>query len=414
MRNLGHHFGLLFCASLALGGCGFLPTNGPNSLDIVYGQRDPRSLNYALVQLTPKVTSVLAKIAPRLSGFGDRRAPRDFRFGIGDVVAITVFEAASGGLFLPAEASVRPGNFITFPTQSVDVNGNVSIPYAGTIRARGRTQVELQQAIVDALANRAIEPQVLVSVVDQKTSLVTVITDARAIRIPASLAPERILDTIARAGGPGGAGSDMWVILEREGKRTIAPFGALIYERGNNIYTHANDLIYLYREPQTFLAFGALGSQQQIPFGAWRVSLAEAVSKAGGLVDGQADPTSVFVYRGEARDVAEEMGIDCSPFEGPVIPVIYMINLRDPAGYFLATSFEMRNKDVIYVSNAFSVESTKFMNYLNTINTTIQGPIATTTSAYGLRNIIRGTGQVPSVFTSAPSTTVVSPAPATP
>jgi polysaccharide biosynthesis/export protein len=88
--------------------------------------------------------------------------------------------------------------------------------------------------------------------------------------------------------------------------------------------------------------------------------------------------------------------------------------LRDPAGYFLATSFEMRNKDVLYVSNAFSVESTKFMNYLNTINTTIQGPIATTTSAYGLRNIIRGTGQVPSVFTSAPSTTVVSPAPATP
>jgi polysaccharide export outer membrane protein len=267
---------------------------------------------------------------------------------------------------------------------------------------------------VDALKDRAIEPQVIVSLTDQKSSLVTVYTDAKASRIPANLAPERILETIARAGGPGGAGSDMWVILERNGRRTIAPFGALVYESANNVYTHPNDIIYIYREPQTFLAFGALGTQQQVPFGAWRLSAAEAVSKAGGLLDVQADAASIFLYRGEARDVAEAMGIDCSPFAGPMIPVIYIINLRDPGGYFLATSFEMRNKDVVYVSNAFTVEATKFMNYLATVNTTIQGPIATTTSAYGLRNIIRGTGQVPSVFTSAPTSTTVVSSPAAP
>jgi polysaccharide export outer membrane protein len=95
-----------------------------------------------------------------------------------------------------------------------------------------------------------------------------------------------------------------------------------------------------------------------------------------------------------------------------MIPVIYIINFRDPATYFLATSFEMRNKDVIYVANTFSVESTKFMTYLNTINTTIQGPISTATSAYGLRNIIRGTGSVPSVFSTSPTTIVTSPPPA--
>ena len=200
------------------------------------------------------------------------------------------------------------------------------------------------------------------------------------------------------------------MILERNGRRAVAPFGALVYEPANNIYVHPNDTIYLYREPQTFLAFGAVGTQQQIPFGSWRLSLAEAISKAGGLVDTQADPAAVFLYRGEARDVAEAMGIDCSPYEGPMIPVIYAINLRDPAGYFLASSFEMRNKDIIYVSNAFSVDATKFMTYLNTINATIQGPISTATSAYGLRNIIRGTGAVPSVF-STTSTTVVAPTP---
>ena len=100
-------------------------------------------------------------------------------------------------------------------------------------------------------------------------------------------------------------------------------------------------MIYLYREPQTFLTFGALGTQQQIPFGAWRLSLAEAISKAGGLTDVQNDPAAVFLYRGEARDVAEAMGIDCSPFEGPMIPVIYRINLRDPVR---VTSWSLHSK----------------------------------------------------------------------
>src|ERR1700755_1412451 len=103
------------------------------------------------------------------------------------------------------------------------------------------------------------------------------------------------------------------------------------------------------------------------------------------------------------------MGVGLRANGGPVIPVIYTINLRDPAGYFLASSFEMRNKDILYVSNSFSVESTKFMTYLGTINTTIQAPITTVTSAYGLRNIIQGTGAVPSVFTTGGTSTVVAP-----
>jgi polysaccharide export outer membrane protein len=400
----------------ALGGCGWMSVSGPAATDILAGQRDPMSLNYAIVKVTPKVIEVLSKNLPRLIAFGGNRRPRDITFGVGDILSVTIFEAASGGLFIPAEGGVRPGNFVNIPNQAVDIHGNISIPYAGSIRARGRTQVEVQDAIVVALKNRAIEPQVIVSVVEQKTSMISILGEGRSARIPATTSPERLLDVISRAGlvaivgsSTGAAGAESWVILERNGRRAIAPFGALVYEPANNIYAHPNDTIYLYREPQTFVAFGAVGTQQQIPFGAWRLSLAEAISKSGGLVDLQADPASVFLYRGEARDVAEAMGIDCTPYEGPVIPVIYTINLRDPAGYFLASSFEMRNKDILYISNSFSVESTKFMTYLNTINTTIQGAITTVTSAYGLRNIIQGTGPVPAVF-SGGTTTVVTPA----
>ena len=308
-------------------------------------------------------------------------------------MSVTIFEAAAGGLFIPAEASVRPGNFVTLPNQEVDNNGNISVPYAGNIRAKGRTPIEVQQAIVDALKNRAIEPQAVVSLATQATSLVTVLGDVtRPGVLPAVRAGEHILDSIARAGGPRSAGYDSMVLLERGGRRATATFGALVYQSANNIYTRPGDTIYVYSEPQTFLAFGASGTQGQFKFDAWRISLAEAVAKAAGLKDEQADPTFVFLYRGETREVAERIGVDCSKFSGPIIPIIYNINLRDPAGYFLAANFEVRNKDVIFTANAVSVEVTKFLNFLRTIMATVNDPIMYATNYYTLLNIAKGVG----------------------
>jgi polysaccharide export outer membrane protein len=400
-------------ALVAAGGCALMPASGPQSWDVWAGQHDPKNLPYAFVRITPKVADVLRKAVPRLiSEFQDRSRPKDIVFGIGDIVGVTIFEAASGGLFIPAEAGVRPGNFITIPAQAVDVNGNISIPYGGAIRARGRTQVELQQAIVDALKDRAIEPQAIVSVVEQRTSLITVLGDvARSGRIPAQLTPERMLDTISRAGGTAGPGPDEWVMLERDGRRALSPFGALVYEPANNIYVHPGDIIYLYREPQTYLTFGALGSQQQLPFGAWRITLAEAVAKAGGVRDTEGDPASVFLYRGETRDVAEAMGVDSSKFQGPIIPVIYNINFRNPASYFLATTFEMRNKDVIYVSNSVSVEATKFLTYVRLLNATINDPISSAINAYTLKNIIQTGVANTAIITGAQTPIINVPAP---
>ena len=399
---------------LALAGCS---GSGPQGWDIKAGIQDPESLPYVLVKVTPRVAKVLAKTAPRLVGeFRDRgRRPADLRFGVGDILSVTIFEAGLGGLFVSAESTNRAGNFITIPSQAVDNQSTISVPYAGNIRALGRTKVELQNEIVEALKNRAIEPQVIVSVVTQQTSLITVTGDVRSPgRIPALAAGERILDSITRAGGTAAPGTDELVILERGGRRALAPFGALIYEPANNIWTHPGDTIYVYREPPSFLAFGALGVQRQIPFDAWRISLAEAVAKAGGLIDSAADPTSVFVYRGETRETVEAMGFDTSQFPGPIIPVVYNLNHRDPASHFLTTSFEMRNKDVIYVSNAGAVETAKFRAFMATLYGTATDPMQAAISYYTLKNVAGGTGAVSIIGpTSVPTPTpvVTSPTP---
>ena len=142
-----------------------------------------------------------------------------------------------------------------------------------------------------------------------------------------------------------------------------------------------------------------LGGLGQINFDQWRLSLAEAIAKAGGLQDAVADPASVFLYRGETRALAEQLGIDCSKFQGPIIPVIYNINLRYPAGYFLATKFEMRNKDVIYVSNSVSVETAKAMNYFRLIVGTVNDPISSAINVYALKAAATGPASTTTIIT---------------
>ncbi|VFU07034.1 exported protein of unknown function [Methylocella tundrae] len=142
---------LLASALLSAGGCSFFPNDGPASVDVL--KQKSESLPYALIKLTPETIDVLAAYEPKgLAGaFTDRRPSSNIKFGIGDIVSTTVFEATAGGLFIPLDAGARPGNYVTLPDQPVDNNGNITFPFAGVIRAAGRTNVEIQNEIVDKI-----------------------------------------------------------------------------------------------------------------------------------------------------------------------------------------------------------------------------------------------------------------------
>jgi polysaccharide biosynthesis/export protein len=181
-------------ATGALAGCA-LPAAGPHNWDITSGQSDPKNLVYGVVRLTPHTVEILSANVPQIDGeFTDRRGPEAICFGVGDILGITIFESGPGGLFTAPEGGIRQGNYVNLPTQSVDDHGNISVPYAGPLRAQGHTAIELQQAIVNALKDSALKPQVVVSLVDQRASSYTVLGEVRAAgRFPASASGERLL-----------------------------------------------------------------------------------------------------------------------------------------------------------------------------------------------------------------------------
>ncbi len=388
----GSRIGVFCLAALAIlgaGGCSYFPVAGPSSADIEAGKSE--TFPYQLIKLTPETIDILAAHEPKgLAGaFTDQRPPSKIVFGIGDVVSITVFEAAAGGLFIPLEAGVRPGNYVTLPDQIVDNNGYISFPYAGLIKAAGRDNVQVQNDIIEKIKNRAIEPQLLVTLSQQRTSLISVVGTVNTplrFAVPMTGAQDRVLDAITRAGGISGPGYESWVMLERGGRRATVPFENLVMNAANNIYILPGDRIYVYQEQQRYMAFGATGtntagvSQGQFTFDAWRLNLAEAVAKAGGINDAQADAGAVFLYRQEPRDVAQLLGADMTRFGGPLVPVIFQINFRDPSGYFLATRMQMRNDDIIFVANARSYELAKVLAYIQDVMITVSDTSASVVS----------------------------------
>lgn len=388
--------GLLLCALTAaqLSACSALPASGPNYFDIADGaaasmlsERDAVAFNYVLLDINRLVLDNVADIGPdsffRSFGRGQGPAPV-IRIGVGDIVQVSIFESASGGLFIPSEAGVRPGNFITLPPQEVDRSGNVTVPYAGSVPVVGRTVPEVQRDIEARLAKRAIEPQVLVTLVERNASEVTVVGDVVGAANRFKILPggERVLDVISKAGGLKYPGYEAFVTLQRGQQRATVYFPTLVNNPAENIYVRPGDTIYVYREQQKFVAIGALGTvgqtsglTGQFAFEQEHLSLNEAVAKAGGLLDARADPGQVFLYRLEHRQVLERMKVDLRAFppEQDMIPVVYRANFRDPSSFFFTQAFPMRHKDVIYVSNADSVEVSKFLTYLVQIPSSVSG-----------------------------------------
>ncbi|MDQ2634970.1 MAG: polysaccharide export protein [Pseudomonadota bacterium] len=335
---------------------------------------------HAVVNVTPEVIRVVEKSQPE-SGLGSFRGPgaASIRIGIGDVVGVTIFEASPGGLFIPLESTNSSGNFVNLPDQKVDSAGNISVPYAGSIKAAGQEPAAVQRVIEQRLASRAIEPQAVVAVKSQTSSEVSVLGDVNApSKFPINADGERILDVIAKAGGPKQPGYETYVTLQRGKKKATIYFQKLVREPSNNIHVLPNDTIYVYREAHAFTAFGASGENGRFDFAEETISLSDALGKAGGLLDNRANPGAVMVYRTEDRKTAAKLGVPVEKFGDDHIPVIYQFNLRDPGGFFLASSFPVHNKDVIYIGNAAIV---RFMKFIDVVG-------ATTSAASAGRNAV--------------------------
>jgi len=350
--------GLTFAAA----GCSLLPTIGPKVSTIkAEAKGDETAAGYALVPLTSQVADLLATFEPAsfASRFGSQQPPPVQRIGVGDVLTVTLFEAGEGSLF-PSQNGAR----VTF-TMTVGSKGEISIPYAGAIRARGRTPRELEHAIVTALTGKAVQPQAVVIVSEPVSSTVVVGGDVKKPgRQPISPAGTRILDAIANSGGTVGQAFDTRIRLVRHGRTGEVMMQALVDHPKDNVYVRPGDELYVVHQPEVLLAFGAVNRPGEVPFTTRTMSLMDALAKTGGLAALQAEG-NVFLFRFEPKHIADTIApVQSARFSGQV-PMVFQLNMRDPQAFFIAKKVQVRDRDILYVGTAPSVDLQNFLSVIN-------------------------------------------------
>ncbi len=368
--------GLIACV---MAGCSALPTAGPTVRDVRGQEVRDNQTQFDLVDIDDNVVAALLaepgeSFHARFKKYGKPPQPK---IGIGDGVVVSIWEAASGGLFStsPTDHVSAGSRSVTIPEQIVSRDGAISVPFAGRVPVAGRLPVEVQRTIEERLAEKAIEPQVIVTLTKSLSNSATVTGEVVAgSRLPLSLKGDRLLDVIAAVGGARAPVYETFVRLSRDGVTATIPMEALVSDPAENIYVQPGDVLTLVRLQQSFTAFGATGANAQIQFASEKMTLVEALAKAGGLQDQRSDPAGVFLFRFEPPKIVRTLGRpQLSTGPDGSSPMVYRLDLRDAKSYFLAQRFPIRDKDIVYVANADLNELQKFFTLLNTLT----GPVIT-------------------------------------
>lgn len=365
---------------LLASGCKQMPTSGPNAKAIAEStETGPDAGLMQLVDIDERVVGqLLERQRPFSDTFGNQPAFSPV-IGTGDTVEVTLWEAPPATLFSASSTDARVTNAsgaVTLPPQMVDREGLIDVPFVGRVQAAGRAPGAVSGEITQRLKNKANQPQVLVRVVQNASATVAVVGEvATNMRMPLTASGERLLDALATAGGVRQPVGKITVQITRGSELHSMPLDQVIRDPRQNVALRPGDVVTALFQPHSFTALGATGRQSEVPFEAQGITLVQALGRSGGVQDARADPQGVFIFRFEPRSALAWSREPVVTTPNGLVPVVYRLNLRDPKSFFTMQGFPMRDKDILYVSNAPLAELQKFINLVFSINRQVIGAV---------------------------------------
>lgn len=367
--------GLAIGGVTMVAGCASMPASGPTASELLRGtEPDHNKIGMQVMDIDSSVINQIAQSdAHRQAGSMTlallSRQGRADAVGPGDQLDISVFEVGAalfGGARMGAEAFDPSAQAQRFPTIVIDREGTIRLPYAGTIEVAGRTPDEIAALIEQRYRGKSQSPQVVVAVRNNLSNTVYVTGDVRRPgRVELSLQGERLLDAIGIAGGSVAQTQDMVVRVTRDERQIEQRLDSVRASSPQDLVLVPGDRIELLRQPQTYVVLGAANRPAQVSFDQSNLTLAEAIGRAGGPNDTSANPKAVFLFRYAANPGVSEAEAFANGGSPRSTPTIYRLNLLEPSSYFLAQRFAMRDKDVLYVSNAGINRTAKFVGIIN-------------------------------------------------
>lgn len=330
----------------ALAACS-LPRPGPNKAELFAGSVQEEGDAF-VVGVNDRVT----RAASVVSALGFTKEFRNAgRLGAdtinqGDVLGLSVFENVPESLLAPPEARAA-----ILEEVQVGGDGFIFVPYAGRIRAAGRTPEQLRVAITEELDAQTPDPQVMVRRVAGDGATVTVAGGVGAQGVYPIERPTRTLSAmLARAGGVAIPTKIAQVSVTRADREARVWLEDLYSDPSLDIALRNGDRIVVDEDTRSFTVLGSTGAQSEVPFESQTISAIEALARVGGLNAAAADPTGVFVLRNEPAEIANAV-LGRNDLTGAQ-RFVYVLDLTEPNGMFHARDFAIRDNDTVYVTEA--------------------------------------------------------------
>ncbi len=305
-----------------------------------------------------------------------KKANAEYRVGPRDILSITVWEHP--------ELTIPAGEFRSADTAGTVVgeDGNIFYPYAGIIKAAGRTVEDIRDEITRKLSVYIEQVQLDVRVTSYRSQRVYVVGEVKTpgIQLVKDI-PLTVLEAINSSGGLSSEADARNITLTRDGKTYNVNLLAL-YEGGDlsqNVTLQHGDVLNIPdREFNKIFVLGETtsstigGGSQAAPGGSLstrsrslylskgRMTLTEALSDSGGISQDLADAARIFVFRG-----------------GLGKPKIYHLDAKSPDALILADRFPLQPRDIIFVDRAEGIRWNQIIGQvqptITLINSTIQG-----------------------------------------
>jgi polysaccharide biosynthesis/export protein len=142
------------------------------------------------------------------------------------------------------------------------------------------------------------------------------------------------------------------------------PLETIIRDPRQNVPLLPGDVVTALFQPYSYTALGATGKPDEVNFESQGITLAQALARSGGLSDARSNARGVFIFRFVPKTSLTWPHEPVKTTPDGRVPVVFRIDLSDPASFFLIQNFPMENRDVLYVSNAPLTEINKILTVL--------------------------------------------------
>lgn len=253
--------------------------------------------------------------------------------GPGDKIGVHIWESGT-----PTITSTNGGGS-DLGEITVDDQGRIFVPYAGSFHASGMTLGQLRSAIRNKLRTVILNPQVDVRMVEHRSAFISVQGDAaKTGSVPLQHGLSRLGQVLAEVAPDQKAPEMLSVIVRRDGLSGHVRLSDIYADPKLDIPLHPGDSIILHELQQNVTVLGAAGVQGQVPITKRSFTLVDAIGAAHGLDPNMANPRAVFLMRANPDPKGA--------------PLVYQFDMRKPETLAFAGRTVLRDGDAVMISSA--------------------------------------------------------------